>query len=84
MKVRAKFWVSEIKRHMGGTSKDGKYVPCEVQTIVLNAVTSGSEENKSFFNATPSGRIELGMVNKEAADLFELQKEYYIEFTKAE
>lgn len=52
--------------------------------IVLSPVTGGSEENKKFFKWTPSGRIELGVVNAEAAALFEPGKEYYIDFTPAE
>ena len=30
------------------------------------------------------GKIELGTINKAAADAFELGKEYYIDFTRAE
>ena len=52
--------------------------------IGLNAVYTGSEENEKFFKYTPGGQIFLNVVNNEAADQFELGKEYYIDFTKCE
>ena len=52
--------------------------------IKLEAVTSGSEENKTFFKYTPSGQISMGTINKEAAAQFEVGKEYYIDFSPAQ
>lgn len=52
--------------------------------IVLQPVTSGSEENKSFFKWTPGGNIELKTINPEAAAAFVEGEEYYVDFTKAE
>jgi hypothetical protein len=77
MTVRAKFKVQRIER-----SSWGKGV--EVQTIVLLPVTSGTDENTKFWQATPSGEIKLGTVNAAAAAAFDLDAEYYVEFTKAE
>jgi hypothetical protein len=74
--VRAKFVVTEIARN--------KYGQEEQQSIRMQAVTSGSEENKKFFRWTPSGKIELNTVNPEAGNQFELGKEYYIDFTIVE
>lgn len=51
--------------------------------IVLNAVTSGSDENKGFFEATPSGSIQMGIVNKDAAAQFVPGQEYYVDFSEA-
>ncbi len=86
--VRAKFKVVEVRRMMSSkkVSVDGRdmWTPCEMQTIRLNPVSSGSEENKKFWEATPSGAIELGVINEEAWKGFELDKEYYIDFTLAE
>lgn len=79
MTVRAKFVVNSITRTLHWDKAKG-----EIATIKLYPVTSGSEENKSFYAATPSGSIELGTVNQLAADAFELGKEYYVDFTKAE
>lgn len=46
-------------------------------------VTSGSEENKAFYEWTPSGSIDLGTINPVAAEQLELGKEYYVDFTPA-
>lgn len=74
--VRAKFVVTEIARN--------KYGQDETQVIRMSAVMSGSDENKTFFKWTPSGKIELATVNPEAGKAFELGKEYYVDFTLAE
>lgn len=38
-------------------------------------------ENTKFWTATPTGKLELGFVNLETANAFELGKEYYLDFT---
>jgi hypothetical protein len=78
MSVRAKFVVGSITRTKHWDANKG-----EVQTIKLSPVFAGSEENKKFYEATPTGTIELGTVNEEAAKTFELGKEYYVDFTPA-
>ena len=75
MSVRAKFKVQEISQ------RDG-YQPTHV--IKLYPVTNGSPENESFYRFTPSGLIELAVVNDQTAKNFELGKEYYVDFTPAE
>ncbi|MFA5937417.1 MAG: hypothetical protein WC822_06105 [Candidatus Paceibacterota bacterium] len=84
-KVRAKFKVSKIERYISSvTDKDGKWVPAEVQNIVLQPVMKdGKGDNNLFFAATPSGKIELGVLNLDAAKNFELEKEYYVDFVPA-
>lgn len=77
MSVRAKFKVQNIERSLEYNSKK------ELQTINLNPVTDGSPENKEFYAYTPSGSIKLATVNAEAAAMFELGKEYYVDFTPA-
>jgi hypothetical protein len=71
--VRAKFkWTA---KEAGGS----------YPSISLHAVVGGDNpENDSFFKATPSGNIGLGVVNEEAASQFEVGKEYYVDFTPAE
>lgn len=71
MSVRAKFRVIS-KNPMGGGSQ-----------IRLAPVVGDNEENKKFYDATPWGFIELGTVNKKAAEAFEIDKEYYVDFTEA-
>jgi len=77
--VRAKFVVNSITRTKHWDKSKG-----EIQTIKLSPVTSGSDENKAFFEATPGGNIELGAVNEEAAKQFELGKSYYVDFSVAD
>jgi hypothetical protein len=100
MPVRAKFRVDEIKRHHGSRKKldaDGKpvkteyrndvYEPCEIRSVVLTPVCATADpehENSKFWQASPSGRIELGCANLDAAGAFELGKEYYVDFTPAD
>ena len=80
--IRAKFQVTEIKKSMTMLkSKDGAYVKTEINEVTLNPVTTGSKENEEFFAWTPSGKITIG-ATKEVG--FELDKEYYVDFTKAE
>jgi hypothetical protein len=72
--VRTKFKCEVINPDTNGT--DGK-------SIALSAVTSGSEENDSFFKFTPAGTVYLSIVDLEAAKQFEVGKEYYVDFTPA-
>ena len=75
--VRAKFRCDSITR------REGYQKGTEVQDIKFHPVMGGSEENTAFFTASPSGEIILGCANAEAAKLFDIGKEYYIDFTLA-
>jgi hypothetical protein len=74
MNVRAKFYVQSITRTQSLIYQDGQSIPQEVQTIKLFPVVGNSEENKQFFASTPTGTIEVGTVNLDAAKQFELNK----------
>ncbi|AGK52025.1 hypothetical protein [Bacillus sp. 1NLA3E] len=75
--VRAKFVCIE----KGETG----HQPCQKQAkVVLQPVFGNSDENKKFWQYTPTGRIELSTINTDAAEQFEVGKEYYVDFTKAE
>lgn len=76
MAVRAKFVCS-------GKNETGVCLNSKATIITLTPVTNGSEENKTFWKYTPCGKIELSTVNQNAADQFEVGKEYYIDFTPA-
>ena len=52
-------------------------------SVTLQAVTSGSPENESFFEATPNGQIRMSIVNDAALKQFEAGKEYYVDFSPA-
>ncbi|MGO9022601.1 MAG: hypothetical protein ACLQVJ_30060 [Syntrophobacteraceae bacterium] len=93
-RVRAKFKVDSIRREHASrvAGKDPKtgypiYEPIEVRTIVMSPVYGNADpdhENTKFWEASPSGKLELGCANLAAAEVFELGQEYYIDFTKAE
>lgn len=52
--------------------------------VVLEAVVGGSPENDQFFNYTPYGQLRMGTVNAAAFAVFEVGKEYFLDFTPAE
>jgi hypothetical protein len=57
----------------------------EQTTVNFQAVTSGSEENKSFSRWTPSANIMMVISNETpAAQVFKQGKEYYVDFTEVE
>jgi hypothetical protein len=49
-----------------------------VCSYVFYLVASGCEENKALFEASPTGKLELASANDQ---LFEIGKEYYLDFT---
>jgi len=52
--------------------------------VKLSPVISGSDENKSFSQYTPSGDIRMMINNPDAIGFFVAGEEYYVEFKKAE
>lgn len=72
MLVRAKFRVQSVTTHDWNR---------ETKTVKLAAVYGGSEENQSFAKATPNGVIEMQIDNPPAAEVFELGREFYVDFT---
>lgn len=70
--VRAKFLITEKKEVQGGQFE-----------IKANAVYGGSEENDKYFAATPSGELELGVLNASAAKQLVVGQEYYLDLTPA-
>lgn len=97
--VRAKFKVTRIETSMGSVArrdasgnkvKDERgydiYDRVEQRTIVMSPVFGDKpgSENQKFWDASPSGELKLGTVNPAAWAAFELDGEYYIDFTKAE
>lgn len=93
--VRAKFQLNSFTTVMEKTfphrTADGKTdyerpVPVEKRTLNFTPVYSDKpeSENRAFWDATPSGSLQLGVVNQEAWQHFALGKEYYLDFTPAE
>ncbi len=93
-KVRAKFKVDSIRREhqMRPTDEKGErgypvYRNVEVRTVVMSPVYGNGDpnhENTKFWDATPSGKLELGCANLKAAEMFDIGQEYYVDFTKAD
>ena len=96
MSVRAKFKVDSIEvinqpKSMAAIGSDGSKsyvsVPGTVTTLKLSPVYANGDpnhENSKFWAASPGGSLALNCVNPEAVKLFEVGKEYYIDFTPAE
>lgn len=79
MSVRAKFKVNEITEHAYGNQR--------MKTIKLQPVFKSNDpesENSKFWAASPNGEIRLGTLNLNAAAYFEIEAEYYIDFTRAD
>lgn len=77
MSVRAKFKVHSI------TEREGWGEHKLLRDVKLTPVVGGSEENKQFYAASPSGEIVLGCANADAAAQFEVGQEFYVDFTPA-
>ena len=75
MSTRAKFYCQSVSKsiHWDGTKRN-------LFTAHFNPVMSDSDENKSFFAATPSGKLELGQFLEDA---FEPGKQYYVDISLA-
>lgn len=72
MAARCKFRCSAVTK-----------LPLDAFHVELEAVVSGSEENKSFFRWTPSGSLKFSSINASAAEQFVPGAEYYIDITPA-
>lgn len=53
-------------------------------SIKMHPAYGDSEENKKFWNYTPSGEINFYTTNINVANQIEQNKEYYIDITPAE
>jgi len=51
--------------------------------VKLEAVTSGSEENKTFWKYTPSGQLSMWISNPAVFGQFVVGQEYYLDITPA-
>lgn len=77
MITRCKFVCYSVKENHTNIWKDGKPIPTSTFEYEFSAVTSGSEENKSFFAATPTGTLKFATTN--GPKRFEAGQEYYID-----
>jgi hypothetical protein len=74
MSVRAKFLCTKASSPSPGQTD-----------IELKPVYSDDpeHENKAFWEATPSGKIEMSILNAPAAEAFAAGQEYYVDFSPA-
>lgn len=75
MTTRCKFECVSITKRKGWSGKPFLY------DAEFHAVTDGSDENKEFFAATPSGRLGVATI---VSDVFEVGRAYYLDITLAE
>lgn len=68
--MRAKFYLYSKTEYSGA----------DTVNLIFQAVTKDTEENKTFWKYTPSGKLEMS-VRQEAGDWFVIGKEYYLDFT---
>lgn len=74
--TRCKFKCDEVSKTKHWDKEKGY-----LYGVKMSPVTSGSEENKKFFSASPSGQFILGCIHP---DLFDPGKEYFIDISLAE
>lgn len=76
--VRAKFYVYSVTKHAPSNGR-------QAGTVRLHPVYSSdpNHENKRFWDATPSGSIEMQVNNMAALEQFEPGQEFYVDFTPA-
>ena len=70
--IRCKFICSSVKENYLVSGSNWEYE--------FYAVYSGSEENKKFWKATPSGNLKFGSMN---GPFFQVGSEYYLDISKA-
>lgn len=78
--VRAKFAVTQVSRSL---YQGGKMV---AKTVHMTPVysTDPEHENKKFWDATPNGKLEMTVANEDVLGVFDVGREFYIDFTPAD
>lgn len=82
MAVIAKFTILSKTKEQGFDPIEKVAAP--QYSIKGSAVYDGEGENEKFFQATPYGSIELGVLNKAAADQLEPGDEVYVTIEKCQ
>lgn len=84
MQVRAKFRVDSVKEQAWGKPPG---IVTKHWTIEMSPVVKDSDdpysENTHFWEATPSGKLEISTNNPKAAEAFKPGAEFYVDFTPA-
>ncbi len=74
--VRGKFCVQSIKRF--------SYSQTAAEVTLSAVYDDGTEENRRYAKATPSGDIRMVIDNPPALEAFALGKTFYVDFTPVE
>lgn len=77
MATRAKFECEEVEEL---NDMDGNV---SQQNVRFHPVYSEAGENRDFWEATPSGAIQMTINNKQAFGEFKKGRQYYVDFTEA-
>ena len=72
MVIKAKFKCTSITKFEGGN-----------ESVSLTPVYGGSDENKTWSEFTPSGKLEMMITAKGAVGQFVPGEEYYLDITPA-
>lgn len=78
--IRAKFWITGVSETNDGAAENPQKTG---ENVTMQAVTTGSEENKSFSQYTPSGSLSMHVSNPDLYGAFVQGEEVYIDITKA-
>lgn len=81
--VRAKFQVISKQESSWGDQTAAYITMMPVFQSMPGVEGNAAEENRIFGQWTPSGKIEMQIMNKDAADQFEQGGYYYVDFTPA-
>ncbi len=80
MTTRCTFTCSGVTKRLSWQQKPDD-PPRFLYEAEFTAVSDGSEENKRFFEYTPSGTLKIGVYKD---DVFQPGKAYYLDITLAE
>ncbi len=81
MAVIAKFNVSSIETFQYGGQK--LKLNAVVPTTIDGKLEFENSEDESFWNATPSGTMEITITNSDAAEQFQAGDMFYVTFKRA-
>lgn len=79
--TRAKFTCNSKTETIGWGKVETVYKPIPMYSYQFGVVTGGCPENDKFFASTPAGNISLSCVTDK---LFEIGKDYYVDFSPAD
>jgi hypothetical protein len=90
MTIRAKFRCNKITAEeqtiWNNSQGQGSYDRMLIHTVEMVPVSADSDpehENSKFWDATPTGKLEIGCVPEETVRELKIGQEYYLDITLA-